>query len=79
MLGDGLRDLGLRMITPEARARRAGNTCFAAADARAVQDRLAAQGVLTWGEYGRVRVSGHVHNGEADVERLLAALRRARA
>lgn len=65
---------GLQVISPSARERRSGNTCFLAADAPRVTRELAAQGVLVWGEHGRVRVSGHLYNGSADVVRLLAAL-----
>ena len=73
-LDAGLRRRGLTVISPSERQARSGNTCFLARDARGVQDALARRGVLTWGEYGRVRVSGHLHNGSEDVERLLAAL-----
>jgi len=38
-------------------------------------DRLAEHQVYVWGEYGRVRVSGHLYNGSADVERLCDALK----
>jgi selenocysteine lyase/cysteine desulfurase len=31
--------------------------------------------VYVWGEYGRVRVSGHLYNGSADVVRLCDALK----
>ncbi len=62
------------LVAPAERARRSGNTCCLAADARGVQDGLAEGGVLTWGEYGRVRISGHLYNGSEDVERLMGAL-----
>ena len=64
-------------VSSSERWRRSGNTCFLAEDAHAVQERLAGRGVLVWGEYGRVRVSGHLHNSSGDVEALLAALGRA--
>jgi selenocysteine lyase/cysteine desulfurase len=75
LVGQGLEGLGLRVISPRERQRRSGNTCFLADDARGAALCLAERGVLTWGEYGRVRVSGHLYNGSRDVERLLEALR----
>ena len=71
-----LQGRGLTVITPAGRQRHSGNTCFAAEDAKGVQERLEAEGVLVWGEYGRVRVSGHLYNGSKDVEALQAALDR---
>lgn len=73
-ISDGLAGRGLRVISPRARSRQSGNTCFAVRDARALMHQLAARGVLVWGEYGRVRVSGHLYNGSSDVERLYEAL-----
>ena len=70
----GLRALGRTVISPSERPARSGNTCFLAEDAPGLTQRLAEAGVLVWGEYGRVRVSGHVYNGMSDVERLLAVL-----
>ena len=71
----GLEKLGLMVISPRDRAARSGNTCFLSDDARELQNRLAGKGILVWGEFGRVRISTHLHNGSDDVERLLAALR----
>jgi len=73
-IGSGLEHLGLEVISPGARDRCSGNTCFAAADARGISEALADRGVLVWGDYGRVRVSGHLYNNGADVERFLAVL-----
>jgi selenocysteine lyase/cysteine desulfurase len=70
----GLQKAGHTVISPSRRAARSGNTCFLAEDAKGVQQQLAAHQVLVWGEYGRVRVSGHLYNGSEDVERLLDAL-----
>ena len=71
----GLGQLGYTVISPEERDARSGNTSFQCEDAEGLQQRLAEQGILVWGEFGRVRVSTHVHNGSEDVERLLRALR----
>jgi selenocysteine lyase/cysteine desulfurase len=70
-----LSEAGYRVISPGERAERSGNTCFEAKDAEEVTRKLAGAGVLVWGEFGRVRVSTHVHNGSEDVERLMKALR----
>lgn len=70
----GLRRQGRTVISPCERAGRSGNTCFLDDDAAGVTQRLAERGVLVWGEYGRVRVSGHLYNGSEDVERFLEVL-----
>ncbi|MEE2657093.1 MAG: aminotransferase class V-fold PLP-dependent enzyme [Candidatus Latescibacterota bacterium] len=66
--------LGLTVISPSERTARSGNTCFRARDARGVAEALADRGILVWGDYGRVRVSGHLYNGSCDIDRLSEAL-----
>ena len=44
--------------------------------ARLIED-LAAEGVHVAPRLGRMRISPHVYNDEADIERFVAALRRA--
>ncbi|MDE2887274.1 MAG: aminotransferase class V-fold PLP-dependent enzyme [Gemmatimonadota bacterium] len=70
----GLDRLGYPVISPRERVARSGNTCFAVDDAKGLETALAAQNVLCWGEYGRLRVSTHLYNGSADVDRLLEVL-----
>ena len=72
----GLERLGLAVISPRERKARSGNTCFAVDDAKELEMQLASHGVLCWGEYGRLRVSTHLYNGSADVDRLLEVLGR---
>ena len=71
---EGLRRLGLPVITPEATDDRAGNVCFLAADGQGLATRLAERGVLVWGGDGRIRISAHVHDGADDVRRCLDEL-----
>ena len=71
---EGLRRLGLTVITPEAPDERAGNVCFLAADGQGLAARLAERGVLVWGGDGRIRISAHVHDGADDVRRCLDEL-----
>ena len=70
----GLERLGRQVISPSVRPQRSGNTCFADDDAHGLCEALADRGVLVWGEYGRVRVSGHLYNNSDDVERFLGVL-----
>lgn len=70
----GLTDRGYPVVTPVDPSQRAGNVCFLSSDPTATVNRLAENNVLVWGSEGRVRVSVHVYNGSADVERLFAAL-----
>lgn len=71
---EGLRRLGLPVITPVAPDERAGNVCFLAADGQGLAARLAERGVLVWGGDGRIRISAHVHDGADDVRRCLDEL-----
>jgi cysteine desulfurase/selenocysteine lyase len=73
-IDDGLSSLGKTVISPRRREARSGNTCFLAEDATGVEKRLADQGILVWGESGRVRVSGHLYNGSTDVDTLIRTL-----
>lgn len=72
----GLDRLGYPVISPRERGARSGNTCFEVDDAKGLETALAAHNVLCWGEYGRLRVSTHLYNGSADVDRLLEVLAR---
>ena len=73
-LWHALHDRGLTLLTPEDPARRGPNICFAWPEPAALVHALAARGVLVWGGDGRIRISFHLYNDEADIERLLAAL-----
>lgn len=73
-LTSGLQAMDRTVISAKHREARSGNTCFLETDAKGLQDRLAEQGVLVWGDYGRVRVSAHLYNSSKDVARFLAAL-----
>jgi selenocysteine lyase/cysteine desulfurase len=70
----GLLKLGLPVLTPEAPEERAGNIVFASARCLEVERALREVGVLVWAGDGRVRLSVHAYNDEADVVRALAAL-----
>ena len=73
----GFERLGLEVTTPQQPEQRAGNaTCVVPAGINSgkLAARLAEEGVLVWGGDGRLRVSCHLYNDEADVERLLAVL-----
>jgi cysteine desulfurase/selenocysteine lyase len=74
VLRDGLVKRGLPVLTPEAPEARAGNIVFASGRAPEVERALREVGVLVWAGDGRVRLSVHVYNDEADVGRALDAL-----
>lgn len=70
----GLAKLGLPVLTPEAPEERAGNIVFATDRSADVERGLREAGVLVWAGDGRVRLSVHAYNDEADVARALAVL-----
>jgi selenocysteine lyase/cysteine desulfurase len=74
LIETGLRARGRNVISPSTAAARSGNTCFLDDDAAGLTRRLAGQDVLVWGEYGRVRVSGHLYNTGDDVDRFFEVL-----
>ncbi len=73
-LWQALNARGLTLLTPEDPSRRGPNICFAWPEPTGLVHALAKRGVLVWGGDGRIRVSFHLYNDEADIECLLAAL-----
>ena len=72
---DGLEKLGFELMSPTEREARSGNTTFRIVDAEKVVADLKKKDILLWGEFGRIRVSTHAHNGTEDLDRLFDALR----
>lgn len=74
-IADGLADTDI--VVPEARGRAPHilSLSFPAARADALVERLAAQQIYVAPRLGRMRISPHVYNDEADADRLVAALR----
>jgi cysteine desulfurase / selenocysteine lyase len=62
------------IASPRARDQRAGITIVRTPDAAAAVSRLAAQGIIVAARGAGLRVSVHVFNNEADIDRLVAAL-----
>ena len=73
-LDAGLARLNLDLLTPEESDHRAGNICFATDRCTAIEAHLRANGILTWGDDKRLRISVHAYNDAADVERVLDEL-----
>ena len=81
-LWQGVAERGWEMLTPEGAAERAGNICFLAPNVNELTERLKENDILIWGSYGgvkRVRVSTHLYNSMADVDRFLDHVGRAKA
>lgn len=80
-LMDGLRDRGFQIVTPFEPASRAAIVSFEGKPGRAEQtvEQLARAGIDVAARGGHVRVSPHIHNSVADIERLLAELEGAAA
>ncbi|HEX5109213.1 MAG TPA: aminotransferase class V-fold PLP-dependent enzyme [Vicinamibacterales bacterium] len=74
LLWDELDRRGIRPISPRDARRRGPNVAFLWPDPALLTAQLAERGVLVWGDSGRVRVSFHAYNDQADIERFLAAL-----
>ncbi len=70
-LYSGLRALDLDILTPADPAQRGPNISFHDPDPRALVDAAARDGILLWGEAGRVRASMHGFVEDTDVSRCL--------
>jgi selenocysteine lyase/cysteine desulfurase len=75
-LADGLRDANV--VIPDTRVRAPHVLCLGLPEgaANGLVEQLAAEKIYVAPRLGRVRISPHVYNGEEDVDRLAAALRR---
>lgn len=73
----GLQNLNLQMMTPSDPKQRAGNIAFVCERGEEVAAQLAQAGVLCWGGDGRLRLSMHGFNDEADIARALQEIERA--
>jgi len=71
---DGMRALGLDCMTPADPARRGPNAAFAHPAPHEVVRRAVAEGILIWGDNGRVRASAHLFVTPGDIERFLDRL-----
>lgn len=71
-----LERLGFELLTPAAPEYASGIVSFAHPDAERIGAALEQEGVIVWAGDGRVRLSLHLYNDAADVERALAALAR---
>ncbi|MDB6094977.1 MAG: csd 3 [Verrucomicrobia bacterium] len=72
----GLREVGLAPMAPYRAACTGGIVTFRHVDAEAIGRALLADGIHVMSPAGRVRISLHGYNTRADVEQLLASLRR---
>jgi cysteine desulfurase / selenocysteine lyase len=73
-LVEGMTALGLDVMTPEKLEFRAGNAAFARSDTRSVVQRANEDGILIWGDNGRIRASAHLFTTADDVDDLLNRL-----
>ena len=75
-LADGLRNSGVLMTEPHLRAPHVLSLNFPTGMPAGLVDRLAAQNVYVAPRLGRLRISPHVYNDEADVDRFVDSFRR---
>ena len=70
----GLSAQGRPLLTPAHPAFASGIVAFTSPHPESLAAALAAQGIIVWGGDGRVRISVHLYNSEADIQACLAAL-----
>jgi selenocysteine lyase/cysteine desulfurase len=66
--------LGLEVMTPAEPESRAGNAAFARSDTRSFMRKASADGILVWGDNGRIRASAHLFTTREDIEFFLDRL-----
>ena len=75
-LAEGLRDVGVAIPDPRVRAPHILSLGFPNGMPPQLVARLAAENVYVAPRLGRLRISPHVYNDEADVERFVSVFRR---
>jgi selenocysteine lyase/cysteine desulfurase len=73
-LVEGMAALGLDVMTPTDPASRAGNAAFARLDTGSFIQKAKQDGILIWGDNGRIRASAHLFTTREDIEFFLARL-----
>jgi selenocysteine lyase/cysteine desulfurase len=71
---DGLRPLGLDLMTPADPAHRAGIVAWSDPDFHSTAQALEQRGILVTGSSGRIRAGMHLYSDERDVDRLVEAM-----
>jgi selenocysteine lyase/cysteine desulfurase len=71
---DGMNALGLDVMTPVEPEWRAGNAAFARLDTRSAVRKAEEDGILIWGDNGRIRASAHLFTTSEDIEVFLDRL-----
>jgi cysteine desulfurase/selenocysteine lyase len=74
-LVNGLREMGIKPLTPQEPERRAGIVAFESERFAEIGRGLEERGIYVWTREGRVRASAHVYNTEAEVDAFLAGIR----
>lgn len=70
----GIASQGLDVLTPAAPKFASGIVSFRCEDPAALSASLKQQNVIVWGGDGRIRISLHIYNDEADIHRCLEAI-----
>ena len=71
---EGMVAMELDVITPTETKSRAGNAAFTRSDTRSVVQRANEDGILIWGDNGRIRASAHLFATTSDVDIFLDRL-----
>jgi len=75
LLLEGLKELPVRVLTPEAADKRAGIVTFAIEDAHRLMDVLSSERIVVSLRDGLIRVSPHFWNNEEDIRHFVRILR----
>ena len=75
-IADGVRDIGVTMPDIRFRAPHILSLAFKGGMPAGLIEGLASDGIYVAPRLGRMRISPHVYNDEADVDRFVAALRK---
>lgn len=76
MLRDGLRELGITPILADDDVETGGIIAFESPDHVRIAGELARQGTTVWARDGRVRLAAHAYTSDADIDAVLAQLKK---
>ena len=73
-LVEGMAQAGLMVMTPSDSKQHAANAAFEWTDTELFVRRAQAEGIILWGDNGRIRATAHLFTTEADIDRFLEQL-----